>query len=191
MTKMNTILGAGGPIGDGLPCKILAANRPFRVQPAQPEPIAGGTLFPQTLPMRTRPSSSRRLDRGVPAAGLKYDLEVWQELWPRIMANAIEACKRAEAKLIFFDNVYMYGKVAGLMTENTPYAPCSKKEDSRKDRNGLMDEVQAGRLSAMIARSAISTDPIPKTVCRTCWSLSLSRKGRKHPGWSMPQYLTR
>jgi nucleoside-diphosphate-sugar epimerase len=88
-------------------------------------------------------------------AGLKYDLGVWQELWPRIMANTVEACKRAEAKLIFFDNVYMYGKVAGPMTENTPYAPCSKKGEIRaKIATALMNEVQAGRLSAMIARSA-------------------------------------
>ncbi len=88
-------------------------------------------------------------------AGLKYDLGVWQELWPRIMANTIEACKRAEARLIFFDNVYMYGKVTGPMTENTPYAPCSKKGEIRaKIATALMNEVQAGRLSAMIARSA-------------------------------------
>jgi nucleoside-diphosphate-sugar epimerase len=71
------------------------------------------------------------------------------------MANTVEACKRAEAKLIFFDNVYMYGKVAGPMTENTPYAPCSKKGEIRaKIATALMNEVQAGSLSAMIARSA-------------------------------------
>ena len=32
------------------------------------------------------------------------------------------------AKLIFFDNVYMYGKVNGIMTEETAFNPCSKKE---------------------------------------------------------------
>jgi hypothetical protein len=45
--------------------------------------------------------------------GLKYDVREWRVLWPRIMSNTIEACKRAEARLIFFDNVYMYGRVAG------------------------------------------------------------------------------
>ena len=49
----------------------------------------------------------------------------------------------------------MYGKVAGPMTENTPYAPCSKKGEIRaKIATALMNEVQAGGLSAMIARSA-------------------------------------
>src|ERR1700676_5373746 len=87
--------------------------------------------------------------------GLKYDLGVWRELWPRIMANTIEACKRAQANLIFFDNVYMYGKVNGPMTEETPYAPCSKKGQIRAGiATTLMNEVKAGNLNAMIARSA-------------------------------------
>jgi hypothetical protein len=57
--------------------------------------------------------------------GLKYDHKLWTEMWPRIMANTIEACKRSGAKLIFFDNVYRYGKASGTMTEETPFNPCS------------------------------------------------------------------
>src|ERR1700692_2622475 len=44
------------------------------------------------------------------SVGRKYDITVWQALWPRIMRNAIEASKRANTRLVFFDNVYMYGK---------------------------------------------------------------------------------
>ena len=88
-------------------------------------------------------------------AGLKYQFGVWQQLWPIIMDNVIEACKRANAKLLFFDNVYMYGKVSGAMTENTPYAPCSKKGEIRaRIATTLMNEVKTGNLTAMIARSA-------------------------------------
>jgi len=95
--------------------------------------------------------------------GLKYDLNVWQERWPRIMANTIEACKRAQAKLIFFDNVYMYGKVNGPMTEETPYAPTSRKGEIRAKIAGtLMDEVKTGSLTAMIARSADFYGPLTK-----------------------------
>jgi nucleoside-diphosphate-sugar epimerase len=87
--------------------------------------------------------------------GLKYDLGVWQDLWPRIMANTIEACKRAQAKLIFFDNVYMYGKVHGVMTEETRYAPCSKKGEIRASiATTLTNEIKAGNLTALIARAA-------------------------------------
>jgi nucleoside-diphosphate-sugar epimerase len=87
--------------------------------------------------------------------GLKYDLKIWGDLWPRIMNNAIEACKRTGAKLIFFDNVYMYGKVIGRMIEETPFNPCSKKGEIRaRIAVALLNEVRAGKLNAMIARSA-------------------------------------
>ena len=76
--------------------------------------------------------------------GLKYDHKLWTEMWPRIMANTIEACKRSGAKLIFFDNVYMYGKVSGTMTEETPFNPCSKKGEVRaKIATSLINEWKA------------------------------------------------
>jgi nucleoside-diphosphate-sugar epimerase len=76
-------------------------------------------------------------------------------MWPRIMSNTIEACKRAGAKLIFFDNVYMYGKVSGPMTEQTPFNPCSKKGEIRaKIATMLINEWKSGAIIAMIARSA-------------------------------------
>ena len=153
---MITILGAGGPIGAEL-AKILAySHQPFRLVSRNPKPITGGEVFAADL------SDQEQTIRAVAGSsvvhllvGLKYDLRVWQELWPRIMTNAIEACKRARAKLIFFDNVYMYGKVNGAMTEETPYAPCSKKGEIRAEiARTLMNEVKAGNLSALIARSA-------------------------------------
>ena len=49
----------------------------------------------------------------------------------------------------------MYGKVEGPMTEETPYVPCSKKGEVRaRIATKLMNEVKAGNLTAMIARSA-------------------------------------
>jgi nucleoside-diphosphate-sugar epimerase len=87
--------------------------------------------------------------------GLKYDLAVWRQLWPRLMGNTIEACKRVKAKLIFFDNVYVYGKVNGVMTEETPFNPCSKKGEVRAQiAMALLKEIKAGDLTALIARSA-------------------------------------
>ena len=153
---MITILGAGGPIANEL-AKILAySHQPFRLVSRNPKPLAGGEVFAADL------SDQEQTIRAVAGStivhlvvGLKYDLRVWQELWPRIMANTIEACKRAQAKLIFFDNVYMYGKVYGVMTEETLYAPCSKKGEIRAEiATTLMNEIKAGSLTAMIARAA-------------------------------------
>jgi nucleoside-diphosphate-sugar epimerase len=161
---VTTILGAGGPIGNELAKILGAGNRPFRLVGRNPKPAAGAELFAADL------SDREQTVRAVAGSnvvhllvGLKYDLKVWRELWPRIMANAIEACKRSQAKLIFFDNVYMYGKVNGRMTEETPYAPCSKKGEIRaKIATTLMDEAKAGNLTAMIARAADFYGPATK-----------------------------
>jgi uncharacterized protein YbjT (DUF2867 family) len=110
---------------------LAAQNRPFRLVSRNPKPVAGGALFPADLADREQTIRAVAGSTVVHLlAGLKYNLGVWQELWPRIMANTIEACKRAEAKLIFFDNVYMYGKAAGPMTETLRTLPARRRERS-------------------------------------------------------------
>ena len=72
-----------------------------------------------------------------------------------LMQNVINACRKAGARLVFFDNVYAYGKVDGWMTENTTYQAMSRKGQVRKRiAEMLMHEVELGHLEACIARSA-------------------------------------
>src|ERR1039457_5167717 len=72
--------------------------------------------------------------------------------------------RSAGARLIFFDNVYMYGKVAGAMTEDTPFNPVSRKGEIRaRIATSLINEWKAGRLTAMIARAADFYGPNAKT----------------------------
>jgi len=162
---MQTILGAGGAIGTELVKELARVRQPVRLVARNPRPVEGAEAVSADI---------SNLDQTIGAVsgstvvhllvGLKYDLKVWRELWPRIMNNAIEACKRARAKLIFFDNVYMYGKVSGRMTEGTPFIPCSKKGDIRAQiATTLLDEVNAGKLKAMIVRSADFYGPQART----------------------------
>ena len=145
---MVTILGAGGAIGNELAKDLAARNEPFRLVSRNPKAVAGAA--------ETLAADLSRLDDTVKAVsgcsvaflvvGLKYDTKTWRELWPRIMRNAIEASKRANAKLVFFDNVYMYGKVDGPMTEETPFRPCSKKGEIRaRDRHDAAQRNQGGQ----------------------------------------------
>jgi nucleoside-diphosphate-sugar epimerase len=86
---------------------------------------------------------------------VKYDHRVWREVWPKVMRNTIEACKRAGARLVFFDNVYPYGRVAGPMTEATPFNPCSRKGAVRAElATSLIAAWTSGALTGLIARSA-------------------------------------
>jgi nucleoside-diphosphate-sugar epimerase len=153
---MITILGAGGSIANGLAKLLAERKQPFRLVGRNPKPISGGETFAADLADRDQAIRAVAGSSVVHLlVGLPYDIAVWREMWPRIMANAIEGSKRAGAKLLFFDNVYMYGKVNGLMTEETPYNPCSRKGEIRaRIATSLMDEVKAGGLNAMIARAA-------------------------------------
>src|SRR6476646_10429633 len=154
---MITILGAGGAIGSELIKLLALKNQPFRLVARNPKPTSGAT---ETLAADlTDKDQTIRAVAGSSVVhllvGLKYDHKLWQQVWPRVMSNAIEACKRARAKLLFFDNAYMYGKVSGPMTEKTPFNPCSKKGEVRaKIATTLINEWKAGTLTAMIARAA-------------------------------------
>ncbi len=154
---MITILGAGGAIGNELVNVLAAKGQPFRLVGRHPKPTSGAA---ETLAADlTDRDQTMRAVAGSSVVhllvGLTYDLHVWQEMWPRIMRNTIEACKRAGAKLIFFDNVYMYGKVTGPMTEETPFNPCSRKGALRATlATTLINEWKSGALTGMIARSA-------------------------------------
>jgi nucleoside-diphosphate-sugar epimerase len=72
------------------------------------------------------------------------------------MKATINACIKHNARLVFFDNVYMYDiNAIPHMTEESPYNPPSKKGMVRKQiAQMIMDEVKAGKLIALIARSA-------------------------------------
>jgi nucleoside-diphosphate-sugar epimerase len=70
------------------------------------------------------------------------------------MQNAIDAAKKTGARLLFFDNTYMYGRVTGPMTESTPYNPCSVKGEVRaRIAAQFMKEVNNGNIAGAIARA--------------------------------------
>ena len=89
-------------------------------------------------------------------AGLPYNINVWEKQWPLVMRNVIQACKKFNAKLVFFDNIYMYDPDhLNLMDENTPINPSSKKGEVRAIiAKMLIEEVEKGNITAQIARCA-------------------------------------
>jgi nucleoside-diphosphate-sugar epimerase len=113
--------------------------------------------------------------------GLEYNRKVWKRSWPLIMRNAIDACKATGAKLIFFDNVYMYGRVKGRMTETTPFNPCSEKGRIRKEIDEmLLQEMNTGSLQAIIAKAADFYGPRAKdTSVAGIMVFDKMKKGKK------------
>lgn len=154
---MQTIIGSTGVIGTELAKSLiqyteeirLVSRNPRRVNPRD-QLLPADVLHPKQTMQAVEGSKVVYLTIGLP-----YDTKVWRTNWPKIMQNVIDACIRYQSKLVFFDNVYMYGKVDGWMTEETPVNPISKKGEVRAEIAAmLMKEVQKANLTALIARSA-------------------------------------
>ncbi len=154
---MQTILGANGVIGRELSMLLPKYTDRIRQVSRAPKMVNDtDELFSaDLLDADATAKAVAGSDVVYLLAGLKYDTKVWQEQWPKVMRNAIDACKRHNCKLVFFDNVYAYGRVDGTMTEDTRFNPCSKKGEVRaKVATMLLDEMKQGELQGMIVRSA-------------------------------------
>lgn len=152
----HAILGAGGSIANALVPLLLERKLPVRLVGRHPVAMPGTETCAADLTHQQQVIDAvAGSDIVYLLAGLKYDRKLWADAWPRIIDNTLEACKQARARLIFFDNVYMYGRVLGPMTEETPYRPTSKKGEIRAAIASTVERAwKAGDLTAIIARAA-------------------------------------
>jgi nucleoside-diphosphate-sugar epimerase len=154
---VHTILGANGVIAQELSRALVKSSPAIRQVGRKPRKVnsTDETVVADLLDAQATANAVSGSEVAYLVAGLKYDTSVWQEQWPQVMRNVINACKDHGARLVFFDNVYSYGRVDGLMTEDTPFNPISKKGEVRaKIATMLLDEMRNGNLQAMIVRSA-------------------------------------
>lgn len=155
---MQTILGARGTIGKLLARELTSYTDNIRLVSRHPVKINDKD---QLLTMDlTQP---RAVDKAVQGSevvylvvGFDYKARVWEKLWPALMRDTIDACLKHDARLVFFDNVYMYDKDhLGQMTEETPVNPPSHKGAVRRRiADMLLMAIEEWGLKAVIARSA-------------------------------------
>lgn len=154
---MQTILGSTGIIGKTLAKELTQYTKEIRLVSRDPKKVnEGDELVKADLLDRGQVLGAvKGSDVVYLTAGLNYDIKIWQSQWPLIMRNVIDACKASGSKMVFFDNVYAYGRVNGWMTEESPCLPVSKKGEVRKQiAEMLMNEAGKGGFKAIIARAA-------------------------------------
>lgn len=152
-----TILGANGTIGKLLAKELLNYTTDIRLVSRNPLKInETDELFPADL------TDNEAVDKAIAGSaivylviGFDYKLKVWQQNWPKLMKACIESCIKHQAKLVFFDNVYMYDRSAiPHMTEESPVNPPSKKGQVRNEiAEMLLKAVAEKKLEALIARA--------------------------------------
>ena len=180
---MQTILGAGGNIGADLARQLIAYTPRIRLVARNPKSVnPTDELMPADL------LDGNQVDRAVAGSevvyitiGFPYSTKVWQQSWPPFINNVVAACQKHGAKLVFFDNVYMYDRSTfGHMTEESPINPPSEKGKVRAQiADMILSEVKKGTLTALIARSADFYGPGgTNSVLQTLVTDNL-RKGKK------------
>jgi nucleoside-diphosphate-sugar epimerase len=152
---MHTILGINGVTGIEIAKNLKEKGIPVRGVSRRPfagdwEHIQADVMDLESLKNATKGSEVVYF-----CVGLEYNIKVWQRDWLPMIEKTIQACLANSAKLVFIDNVYMYGFVEGAMTENTPMKPSSQKGEVRKAiAEKLMDAFQNRGLKGCIARAA-------------------------------------
>jgi len=154
---MQTILGAGGSISTELAKSLKYFTEDIRLVSRHPKKVnETDQLFPADLKDR------EQLFKAVEGSeivyltiGFEYSTKVWQQSWPPLMQNVIDACIANNSKLVFFDNVYSVGgDFVNHITEESPIYPTSKKGEIRAQVDlMLLDMMKTGKIKAIIARA--------------------------------------
>ncbi len=154
---MQTILGASGQIGHELAVHLkrdftgdirLVSRNPKKVNDT--DQLHKANLLDAGDTLRAVEGS----DIVYLTAGLPMDTRLWVEQWPAIMTNVIDACAAHGARLVFFDNTYMYPQTDEPQTEETRFHPCGEKGRVRAAiARDLLKAMDQKRLRAMICRA--------------------------------------
>jgi len=163
---LHVVLGASGGTGNAVVRELVAqgnhvraANRSGRADvPAGVESMKGDA---------TDTESARKVCQGASVvyycANVPYN-EWHQKLVP-MMEHVIEAAATANAKLIYADNLYAYGRPTGALTEVTPYRPVGRKGELRaRLADMLLDAHKSGKVRVAIGRASDFIGPRANSV---------------------------
>ena len=180
---VQTILGSGGAIGIPLARELTKYTGQIRLVSRNPVKVNDSDLlFPADV------NDPQQVDKAIAGSaivyvtiGFQYNLGVWRQKWPPFMQQVIRSCRNHGAKLVFFDNIYMYSKQSlPHMTEESAIDPPSEKGKVRKLlREMVMDEAGKQDLTALIARAADFYGPENRNSVLTIMVAENLMKGKK------------
>ena len=154
---MQTILGANGQIAEEL-TKELYRNytKDIRLVSRNPKKVhETDQLFPANLmDKNTTEKAVEGSEIAYLTVGLPMNSNMWEDQFPTMMKNVIEACKKHKTKLVFFDNTYMYAKTGEPQTEESTFVSIGRKSTIRtKLANMLVNEIDNKTIEAVICRA--------------------------------------
>lgn len=154
---MQTILGANGQIAVELTRELYKNfTKEIRLVSRNPKKIH---LTDQLSPANLMDAqATEKVVEGSEIAyltvGLPMNSHMWEDQFPTMLKNTIEACKKHKVKLVFFDNTYMYAKTNKPQTEESPFFPIGRKSTVRAQMaEMLLYEINNKNIEAVICRA--------------------------------------
>jgi len=138
--QLHLVLGGSGTIGSAVINELKKINLPVKALERTKKVYGVETINVNLLDYENFKNAAKGASHIYLCVGLPYNSEIWQRDWPIIMKNTILVCKENNAKLIFFDNVYMYGPTPLKVpfTEQHSQTPITKKGLARKNTADLL-----------------------------------------------------
>lgn len=154
---MQTVLGANGQIAQELTRELSRGfTRDIRLVSRNPRKVhETDQLFAADLTDAEATAAAVEGSEIVYlTVGLPMNSRLWEEQFPVMMANTIAACEKHGAKLVFFDNTYMYPRTSSPQVEETEFAPVGRKAAVRaRIATMLLEAMRAGSVEAVIGRA--------------------------------------
>jgi nucleoside-diphosphate-sugar epimerase len=153
----HVVLGGAGAVGQAVIDVLLAQGR--KVVAVERTKTAKGveTIKADLLNQEACFNAITGASHVYVCIGVPYSNAIWQTQWPTIIDHVIEACRQHDAKLIFLDNIYMYGPtpLPVPINEKTSQAPTTPKGLVRKEvANRILKSHESNKIKAVIGRSA-------------------------------------
>jgi nucleoside-diphosphate-sugar epimerase len=143
-----------GPVGRATTLRLLAAGRRVKVaQRSRPEDLPAGAAFQScdALDAAAVRAACEGATQIVVTIGFPYISAVWRRNWPRAMQNFLAACEATGARMVFVDNLYMYGPQHDPLREDMALTSYGVKPAVRAQITALWMKASAARRARVTA----------------------------------------
>lgn len=154
-SELQVVFGTG-PLGLAVMRELVARGKPVRMVNRRGQAkVPAGVAVVQADASDVDSASQACKEASVVYNCINVEITKWAELWPPVMDGVIAGAAFANAKLVFGDNLYMYGPVSEPMTEDLPYAATTRKGRVRAQiATTLMEAHAVGKVRAAIGRGS-------------------------------------
>jgi nucleoside-diphosphate-sugar epimerase len=154
--ELHVVLGGSGAIGRAVISALQIKQKEVVAVERRKEAYKVKTIYADLIDKQQALNATKNATHVYVCVGMPYDTKLWQSEWPKLIESIVEACSKNKAKLIFLDNIYMYGPTPLKVpfNENHSQNTSTGKGLVRKQvADFILEAHKSKRVQAVIGRS--------------------------------------